>query len=166
MVVCTNYEQHGVQYKNMQAQYKQIKFIPAKSTLFYQDFKTLLINDTATFIFFITDSSSLENRLSLNKYMKLLAKTGAYGCYWKPTEEFNKNITLFEQLDDQVYAWQYALNKTEYVRNPHTVDLSLFRKESIMKILLKHPCNEFQHFVESLKRTELHERAVGLCVCI
>jgi glycosyltransferase involved in cell wall biosynthesis len=87
------------------------------------------------YVLCVQDSAVLRKPISCKAWVKELVRTGAYGCYGMPlVATFKKHGVTYQQIDQGLYAWQFACDKQTLV-DPHNVCLSLYRKEDVLKII-------------------------------
>jgi hypothetical protein len=166
VVLAQNVPSFEYEYESVVNKYPSTMLINATSTHCVQKFLSALHSNHDLFIFCVKNLHILDEPLDLTRYIKVLAQTNAYGCYFRPCDEFFDNVSLFEHIEENVFAWQFSLSKTSYGRTAHSLDLALYRKDSILTILEKSNCTDFKSCIASLKQYEPQTRAIGLCVLI
>ena len=164
IIITNNNNLSEKQYQSTPRELPATKQLDATSECFAERLVSLLCNEASPFVFFLSNHQALNFSIDLNKCIQLLAQTNAYGCYWKSAQEFFKNTDLFELLEDNIYAWQFSTSKTKSGRAAHALDLTLYKKESIVHILQKKALTDLQSVINALKKFELHNQAIGLCI--
>jgi hypothetical protein len=163
-------------YTVVKKRFPAVKFLPqgAKPK---KDFKPLVLKASfkspSPYILFAVDDIIIRSPINVEECVDYLEDTGALGFYLRlgtNTDYCNgpqlqgkpafQGIPLSLQLNDQVFAWQFQDGRDDW-RYPHTVDMTLFRKEDIRKTFEDLPFNHPNN-LEGLWSQKAQLNQVGL----
>lgn len=118
------------------------------------DFKPLVLKaafeSPNPYVMFAVDDMVVKDSFDLKEGIDQMEKTGALGVYYRLGRHINFSYMLNRaqsvppsiRLDKQLYAWQFSGGEGDW-QYPHTVDMTLYRKSDIKKLLTildyKHP---------------------------
>ncbi len=110
-----------------------------------KDFKPLLMKtlnaSKAPYIVFAVDDIIVQDVIDLNVCTQALEKTGAYAFYLRLGKNINhcyaRNnqitpVPLLKQVDKDIFMWKFDDGLGDW-RYPNSVDLTVFRKSTVMR---------------------------------
>lgn len=118
-IICNNFKSNYSQYKKLISKFKNYIFLDQINS--YNP-----SSSSNPYIFFIKDTDKINTVLSLNKYIRLLEKTQAYG--WQLKSEMRDHLDKHDEIEGNVYVAQmgYA-SRISF----NSTSLGLYRKEDI-----------------------------------
>lgn len=111
------------------------------------------------YVVFCTDTSSTTNQFDCNQCIQWLEKTYAHACYMGSA--FPKTIN-HQHLHKNIYAWKFSQDLKKKIK-PFS-NMTLYRKNEIVKILQKQKTRDIKSFVRKLERVPVDQNKVGLFV--
>jgi len=142
-----------------------------------QDFKPLTLSATfdspSEYILFAVDDIIVKDFIDVEKSIKLLEETNAYGFYFRLGQNLDFCYALnkpqakpqFIHIDDDVYAWHIKTGQHDW-GYPHTVDMTLYRKNDIehnFKTMNYYAPNPLEGNWSSRSHKVRSQNKIGLC---
>ena len=155
-------------YKEVEQRYSNTHFI--KFTSYDNENVTTYISDCIAtspnnYIICAHDALVINDAIDANKCIKLLEQTFAYAFYMGLSYEaapFNKDKNIpCQHLIDDMYAWKFSFGMQKW-RSFNNVDMTLYRKQDILKNIASIRCNSLEEFKDSLNKTSVYVHKVGL----
>lgn len=146
-VLCrADHERYAASYRKVWQAFPDVHFV-FQSATYKKDFKPLLLNllsNPSPYVIFGVDDQIVKDYADLQGCMEMMEKTEAYGFYLRLGKHIcfsyqsgqNQSIPPSVQLSDGVYAWNLRNGPSDW-NFPHTLDMTLYRKSSLMEAFKK-----------------------------
>jgi len=142
-----------------------------------QDFKPLTLaasfESPSKYILFAVDDIIVKDFIDIEKSIKLLEETGAYGFYfrlghnlgWCYLKNISQQLPQLTKINNNVYSWVLKAGHYDW-GYPHTVDMTLYRKKDIehdFKIINYYNPNTLEGYWAQRIQKIKNENKTGLC---
>ena len=138
-------ENYDKGYREVKKKFSQAIFLKESMQLSSGDFSSLLLKtlrnyevSKARFVMFANDDIVIKDKINLEKAVRSLKKTGAYGFYFRLGKhvdycfkgDFYQGVPKSVEIEKGIYAWQFEVGQGDW-RCPNTKDMALYRKKDI-----------------------------------
>lgn len=141
----TSSDEFDYAYRCIHDSFPSVKFLKQGAQP-RQDFKPLtmqaLQNSPCEYVIFAVDDNIVKDHVNLSYCIDMLNQTNAYGFYLRLgfntsfcyTMNQPQAIPEHSQIQDDIFSWQFKNGTCDW-GYPHTVDLTLFKKDDIVPTL-------------------------------
>lgn len=133
-------EQSEQSYQILKSDFEEIEFVRRQSTDCTSNFKKLLLHTIDTlhsdYLMFATDTTLIKDSIEINKCIKALQKTHAFGFYFGINPHNAPIVPIHIDLGDSILAWHYGRHFNQKSDEPfNTMSMVLFPKKELHKVL-------------------------------
>lgn len=133
-------------YERVKKQFPHVRFLK-QGERYGEDFKPLLLqaafHTSSPYIIFAVDDMIVKDSMDIREGIEQMEETGALGVYYRLGRHLNFSYMQNQPqavppsipLGKKMWAWQFSSAEGDW-RYPHTVDMTLYRKEDIKQFLI------------------------------